>query len=68
MTYRPKVPKDLRASVRAAMDQGWTLTYTGKHLKITSPDGITQPIPGSSSAPELFKCIKSRLRKCGVDF
>jgi hypothetical protein len=64
---KAKISKDLRPIVRAAMDQGWTMTASGKHLKLTSPDGShSEPIPGRAHGP-LLKAIKHRLRKHGVE-
>lgn len=69
MTTRdPKIPKDLRKAVDAALDAGWVLTDRGKHLKITSPDGTyAQPVPGSTRNTGLMKAFTQRLRKHGVE-
>jgi hypothetical protein len=43
------------------------MTASGKHLKLTSPDGShSEPIPGRAHGP-LLKAIKHRLRKHGVE-
>ena len=67
MSYNPKIPKDYRAMVRAAMDQGWTFSISGKgHAKLTSPDGqYSTPIPGTSGAAPLRKAIRIRLVRHG---
>lgn len=62
----PKIHKELRAPVRAAMEFGWSLTYTGKHPKLTAPDGYATPVPSNGNVDGLRKAFESRLRKHGV--
>lgn len=60
---RLKMPKDYRPLVEEALAKGWTLSYEGKHPKLTAPDGYATPIPTSSGAPPLLRAFRNRLRK-----
>lgn len=65
---RQKIPKDYRDMVATAEENGWTLTYKGKHPKLTAPDGsYAIPIPTSSQSERLVKSVRVRLRAHGLD-
>ena len=63
MSRRLKMPKDYRPLVEEALAKGWTLSYEGKHPKLTAPDGYATPIPTTSGARQMWLAFRNRLVK-----
>lgn len=64
------LPRDYQPMAKAARDAGWKITRSGNgHTKLTSPDGLVMPLPGSGRvAIGLYKEITSKLRKAGLEW
>lgn len=64
------IPKEYRPIVKAALGQGWELSFSRHgHPMLSSPDGsFSTPIPSSSRSPAMYTAIKVRLVKAGLAF
>ena len=64
-----QLPKDLRVLIRAAMEAGWTVQYSGSgHLKWYAPDGTYRFASASTprNAVRQIQSVKQDLRRHGT--
>lgn len=76
MSHKPPRPqvlldslgKDYRPLAKAAVAAGWNISISrGGHAKLTAPDGRIVPLPGTSHGRNLYRSIRAKLRKMGVE-
>lgn len=64
-----KIPEMFRDLYRIALEQGWTVTFTGRdHLKWSPPRGAGRPVFSSQSPSDVRAVHKHRtqLRRAGL--